>query len=90
MKETRNLSLSLYELMTNFVDVNKINNKALKFFIALALMPLLLLFAFLALFIEEPLKCIVSIILMRTTPMKALAYYKRCWGSFRGGYKYGN
>ena len=81
MKETRNISLSLYEYLSEFIDVEKINNKGLKFFAALALIPFLLFFAALALLIEEPLKCIFEIILFRSSVKEVWIYYNRLWVS---------
>jgi len=86
MKETVNYSLTLYEI-TKVIDVDKIDNKVLKLFVTLAMFPVLLLFILMALGIEEPLKCIFSLILFKTTPKKAWDYYKKCWGSLFGGYK---
>ena len=85
MKETRNFTLSMYEQVTKVIDVNKIGNKVLKFFVALALMPVFIFVIILALCVEEPLKCIVSLVLMKTTPKKVWIYYKRCWNSLLWG-----
>lgn len=87
MKETRSLSLSIYEFITNWFDVDNINNKALKFFAALLLIPVLLFFAVITLFVEEPLKCIFYLTTLRTTPRKVWIHYKKCWGSLFTGIK---
>ena len=90
MKETRSLTLSGYELITSVIDINNINNKVLKFFLALVLIPLFLSFVFVSLCIEEPLKCLGSLVLMKTTPKKVWIHYKKCWSSLLGGYNNGN
>lgn len=87
MKETRSLSLSLHEWITSWVHIESINNQARKFFAALFMIPIMLFFLILDLFIEEPLKCIFSLITFRTTPRKILIYYKRCWKSLFAGIK---
>ena len=79
MKESRSYTLALYELVAKLINVDNMKNKVLKFFIAVVMLPVLLLFIFLALCIEEPLKCVFAVIFRQTDISGALNHYKKCW-----------
>ena len=79
MKESRSYTLALYEFVAKLINVDNMKNKVLKFFVALIMFPVLLLFIFLALCIEEPLKCLFAVVIRQTDIKGALDHYKKCW-----------
>lgn len=90
MKETTNFTLWIYEhtfdkikLKSSIADGLLIN--LMKLIPALILFPVLLTFIIIALLIEEPIKCLIFLILRKTTLAEVKVHYKKCWKSLQGG-----
>ena len=90
MKERMNISLKIHELTLGSINLDGIKNPWLKLIPAFLMFPFQLLFVFLALCIEEPIKCAFAIICMQSSPKEAWIYYKKCWSSLLGGMRVDN
>jgi len=89
MKQTRNFTLNIYEMITKIINIDLVDNKILKFIIAMFIFPLFIAFLLVALGVEEPLKCIFFMVIGQTTPKKAWEHYKKCWESLLWGIRSG-
>jgi len=85
MKELTNYTLLLYEQTFGRIKVDLIKSNIIKLFIAVFSLPFLFVFIIIALLIEEPIKCLLALIFMQTTPKKVWIYYKKCWDALLRG-----
>lgn len=86
MKSFNSLTLNVLGMITDVVRVDNINNKVLKFLGSLIMLPVLLLFAFIALAIEEPIKYLFFIIIGKSTMKESVIHYKKCLSALFGGF----
>ena len=86
MDEKRSWTLSIFEWIGKIMDVDGIKNQALKVCVSLLAFPLAIFFIFLALVIEEPIKCVFYIITRQYSIREVWLHYKRCWARLFGGH----
>ena len=86
LEKRDNFTLKLYELTIGKIKLQEMKSKALAFFLGiLFVFPMLMLFIVLALLVEEPITCIVAMLIGYATPNGAWQHYKKCWKSLLGG-----